>query len=65
MRISQALAAVRGRDFVTPADIQAAAGPVLAHRLALRTAFGAGKQNLAAVEEALSLTPVPTESLES
>ena len=34
-------------------------------RLALRTAFGAGKQNLAAVEEALSLTPVPTESLES
>jgi len=30
---AQALAAIRGRSFVTPDDVQALAGPVLAHRL--------------------------------
>ncbi len=33
---SKALAAVRGRDFVTPDDIRDVAAPVLRHRLALR-----------------------------
>jgi MoxR-like ATPase len=33
---SKALAAMRGRDFVTPDDIRDIAGPVLRHRLALR-----------------------------
>lgn len=34
-RGAQALAALRGRDFVIPDDIKALAGPVLAHRLIL------------------------------
>ena len=33
---SKALAAIRGRDFVTPDDIRDIAPPVLRHRLALR-----------------------------
>jgi MoxR-like ATPase len=34
-RASQALAALRGRDFVTPDDVKELAAPVLAHRLIL------------------------------
>jgi len=33
---SKALAAIRGRDFVTPDDIRDIAKPVLRHRLSLR-----------------------------
>jgi MoxR-like ATPase len=33
LRAAQALAAIRGRDFVTPDDVQRLAHPVLAHRL--------------------------------
>jgi len=33
---SRALAALRGRDFVTPDDVKSMAGPVLEHRLVLR-----------------------------
>ena len=36
---SRALAALRGRDFVTPDDIKEMARPVLAHRLSLRPEF--------------------------
>jgi MoxR-like ATPase len=36
---SRAAAALAGRDFVTPDDIKALAGPVLAHRLILRPEF--------------------------
>ncbi len=35
-RATQALAALRGRDFVTPDDVKYLVGPVLAHRLILR-----------------------------
>ena len=33
LRASRAYAALDGRDFVIPDDVQALAGPVLAHRL--------------------------------
>ena len=36
MRASQALAALRGRDYVLPDEVKELAGPVLAHRLLLR-----------------------------
>lgn len=36
---SRAFAAINGRDFVTPDDIKALAGPVLAHRLILRPEY--------------------------
>jgi MoxR-like ATPase len=35
-RTSQALAAIRGREFVTPDDVKRVAGPVLNHRMILR-----------------------------
>jgi len=35
MRASKAMAAINGRDFVTPDDIQAVAYPVLNHRIIL------------------------------
>lgn len=34
-RASQALAAIEGRDYITPDDIQAIAGPILTHRVIL------------------------------
>ena len=36
MRSAQALAALRGRDYVLPDDIKTLAVPVLAHRMILR-----------------------------
>ncbi len=36
MRASQAMAALRGRDYVLPDEVKDLAGPVLAHRLLLR-----------------------------
>jgi len=36
MRTGQALAALRGRDYVLPDDIKYLIGPVLSHRLILK-----------------------------
>ena len=36
MRCCQALAAIRGRDYVIPDDVKELAVPVLAHRMVLR-----------------------------
>lgn len=38
MRASQAIAAIRGRDYVSPDDVKAVAVPVLAHRILTRHA---------------------------
>ena len=35
MQTSQALAALRGRDFITPDDVKESSVPVLAHRITL------------------------------
>ena len=35
LKLSRGLAALRGRDFVTPEDVKAVAVPALAHRLTL------------------------------
>jgi MoxR-like ATPase len=42
-RASQAIAAIQGRDYVTPDDIKTVADPILGHRLIL--APGAQLQN--------------------
>ncbi len=60
MRSSQALAALRGRDFVLPDDIKHLAVPVLAHRLILtdqERLRGGTPEHL--LEEILEQTPVP------
>ncbi len=61
MRASQALAAVRGRAFVTPDDIKALAEPVLAHRIIVRGLYGQADAAREIVLEAVRSTPVPTE----
>lgn len=60
LRCCQALAAIRGRDFVIPDDVKELAVPVLAHRIIMR---GIGTQNDPAnfVRSAVESVPVPTE----
>ena len=60
MRISQALAAIRGRDYVIPDDVKELAAPVLAHRLILK-GFGDRHSAEELVAELLKKTPAPTE----
>ena len=61
LRCCQALAAIRGRDYVIPDDVKELAVPVLAHRIIMK---GIGSQNDAAtfVTEALKAVAVPTEN---
>ncbi|NPV08396.1 MAG: MoxR family ATPase [Anaerolineae bacterium] len=62
MRTSQALAALRGRDYVQPDDLQELAVPVLAHRLipSMRTRLR-GRAGREIVSEILAQVPVPVE----
>lgn len=65
LRASQALACVRGRDYVTPDDVQALAVPVLSHRIIVRGLFAGGDAARAVVNEALTSVPVPTEQADA
>ena len=60
MRCCQALAAIRGRDYVIPDDVKVLAVPVLAHRIIMR---GISYQNDSEsfVRGLLDQIPVPTE----
>jgi len=61
MRCAQALAAIRGRDYVIPDDVKELAVPVLAHRILLR----AGRRGMTAqeyIESILAHTAAPTEA---
>ena len=59
-RGSKTLAAMSGRDFVTPDDVQALAVPVLAHRLVLSNeARLAGQDAQSILEQLLDTVPVP------
>ena len=60
MRCCQALAAIRGREYVIPDDVKELAVPVLAHRILLR---GISYQMTAEhfVQDLLKQVPVPTE----
>ena len=61
MRCAQALAAIRGRDYVIPDDVKTLAVPVLAHRIILR---GMHQQMTGAdfIREILARVSVPTEA---
>lgn len=61
LRASQALASVRGRDYVTPDDVKTLAGPVLAHRIIVRGLYGQADAAKAVVRDVLDKTPPPTE----
>jgi MoxR-like ATPase len=63
-RTSQALAALRGRNFVLPDDIQRLAAPVLAHRLTPSVdARLHGRTPAAILTTLLEQTPVPVEEV--
>lgn len=59
MRACQALACVRGRDFVIPDDVKELAVPVLAHRIVMRGLYGQGAADF--IREVLTALPAPTE----
>jgi MoxR-like ATPase len=59
-RTSQAMAGIRGRNFVQPDDVKRIAGPALTHRLMVRPESRLRKVTAAAVvEEVLGLVPAP------
>jgi MoxR-like ATPase len=60
LKLSRALAALRGRDYVTPDDVKAVAVPALAHRITLRPELWV--QRISAediVRERLETVPTP------
>ncbi|HEY7208337.1 MAG TPA: MoxR family ATPase [Gaiellaceae bacterium] len=60
MKLSRALAALEGRDFVTPEDVKAVAVPALAHRLTLRPELWVQRvRGEDIVQEALETVPTP------
>ena len=52
-RASQAMAAVEGRDYVTPDDVKRMVVPVFAHRVVLGARVGVGRQAAGAAENIL------------
>jgi MoxR-like ATPase len=59
-RTSQAMAAIRGRNFVQPDDVKRIAAPALTHRLMVRPESRLRKVTAAGVvEEILNLVPAP------
>jgi len=61
---SQALAAVRGRDYIIPDDVKYLSIPVLSHRLILKTdARLRGRTDKQIIKDILSSVPVPTEDI--
>jgi len=61
---SQALAAIKGRNYVIPDDVKYLAVPILAHRLIARMEVRLkGKSIEGVVEEILSTVPVPAEDI--
>ena len=63
MKLARAGAVLRGRDFVTPDDVKAMAGPALAHRLILHPELWVTKLSAAQVVDDL-LTQVPAPKTE-
>ena len=60
MRACQALAAIRGRDYVIPDDVKELAVPVLAHRVILRgVSYKLSSESF--IAEVLASIPAPTE----
>ncbi len=52
-RASQAMAAVEGRDYVTPDDVKRMVVPVFAHRVVIGARAGVGRQSSGAAEKIL------------
>ena len=60
LKASQALAALRGRDFVIPSDVQHLSTPVLVHRVHISPQVRLrGRTPEQVVEEVIAAVPVP------
>ena len=62
LRASQALALIRGRDFVTPDDVKTLAVPVLAHHIIVSGLYGRTAKAEELVKEALGSITAPVET---
>jgi MoxR-like ATPase len=63
VKAAQALAAIRGRNFVSPQDVKDLAKPVLGHRLILTTGMrNRSTQIESIVRSILESIPAPTEN---
>ena len=61
LRCCQALAAIRGRDYVIPDDVKALAIPVLAHRIVMRgISYQTNSESF--LQELMRQVPAPTET---
>jgi MoxR-like ATPase len=63
MKGSQALAAIRGRDYVIPEDVKELAIPILSHRLILENELSSGNKSKSIIEEIISTIKAPLEIL--
>lgn len=61
LRCAQALAFIRGREYVVPEDIKELAVPVLAHRLVIPHTFGKSSSCEDIILKIIDEVPVPTE----
>jgi MoxR-like ATPase len=62
-RAAQATAALAGRDYVLPDDVQAMAVPVLAHRILPAATFGLrGLSSEALIRDIAGKVPAPVEA---
>jgi len=63
LRAAQALAAIRGKDYVSPDEIKELAMPVLGHRIILRSGMrNRSTQIENIINEILNTVEVPTEN---
>lgn len=63
MRACQALALIRGREFVTPDDVQALVQPVFEHRIMVRGLYDQNKQVREVIHQLKNSVVVPTEKV--
>lgn len=64
MKGSQALAAIRGRDYVLPEDVKEMAVPILSHRIVLKNSSGLGDNKAEAlIEKILNTVHTPLEKV--
>lgn len=64
MKGSQAMAAIKGRDYVLPEDVKEMAVPILSHRIILKNAQGLGENKAeAVVEKILNTVHTPLEKI--
>lgn len=63
MKGAQALAAIRGRDYVIPEDIKELAIPILSHRLVLNNELSSSDRTKSIIEEIINNIKAPLEEL--